>query len=146
MKDVQRWLKQQHLHTSSARSYLLPRDPVLMPTVLNQTRALAVQLNFLDADVISWQLTKQNENKNEAESVSTGWLLAHYTLLQMTDGCWRITLAFLVSAVEAEATPWQPELTVRTKGSQGLAGMKQAVDSHTRFLLRALDLSFPYPH
>ena len=77
---------------------------------------------------------------------STGWLLAHYTLLQMTDGCWRITLAFLVSAVEAEATPWQPELTVRTKGSQGLAGMKQAVDSHTRFLLRALDLSFPYPH
>ena len=56
MKDVQRWLKQQHLHTSSARSYLLPRDPVLMPTVLNQTRALAVQLNFLDADMISWQL------------------------------------------------------------------------------------------
>ena len=60
---------------------------ILMPTFLNQTRALAVQLNFLDADVISWQLTKQNENKNEAESVSTGWLLAHYTLLQMTDGC-----------------------------------------------------------
>ena len=26
---------------------------ILMPTVLNQTRALAVQLNFLDADVIS---------------------------------------------------------------------------------------------
>ena len=43
-----------------------------MPTVLNQTRALAVQLNFLDADVISWQLTKQNENKNEAESVWLG--------------------------------------------------------------------------
>ena len=43
-----------------------------MPTVLNQTRASAVQLNFLDADVISWQLTKQNENKNEAESVWLG--------------------------------------------------------------------------
>ena len=32
------------------------------------------------------------------------------------------------AAVEVEAAPWQPELTVRTKGSQGLAGMKQAVE------------------
>ena len=39
--------------------------------------------DFLDADVISWQLTKQNENKNEAESV---WLGAQVIMSEHVKG------------------------------------------------------------